>query len=338
MTQTGGYMNIKRFFLFLFVSIALMSLSACGDKPNDSAPAVPNEYDLGDGYKLYDLIPSFVAYAEAAANKSDSIKNLLWDSLLEKKYFDFFNQVIYRNLQGTDRDNYKSTIIKYFWSTIVPQRINTLRMLDEVAVKKILASRLTFKQKFPGFKPDCDYYQTVSFSFNGKAVDLNGKTVLAIGLENFISGDIQLDFTIAHEQFHLYHFGKGFSPSGGLYRGIWSEGMATRAQLEIYPGNYSYSQMLNFPQSKVQEIISKWDTLIKDVQINLFTTDQTIKRAYLGSEYNTLGIPPACGYQIGLRLVMKLMQDGNSFSDMTSWTAEQVQVKMQEVLPNLKSN
>jgi hypothetical protein len=241
-------------------------------------------------------------------------------------------------LQGSERESYKNGIIAIFWSDIVPQKINTLKQYYPEAVKKMIDGKSLFKTKFADFNPQCDYYLTVSFSFYGKAVDLNGKTVLAIGLENFMPGTINLDFTIAHEQYHLHHFAKGFSIQGGLYRGIWAEGMATYAQIFIYPGNYQYTEILEFPGSRIDDIVYNFSNLKQNLQENLFSTDQTIKRAWLGAEDNNLGIPPACGYYFGLRLVMTLLEQGNAFEEMTLWTAEQALAKIQETLPGLKAN
>jgi len=319
--------------LFHLALSLLIFVSACSEgtnTPNDNS----NVYDLGDGYKLYNLIPDFIKYAEDGAAKTSSEKIELWNTSLEQKYKDFFDQVIYRGYTGTERENYKLMIIDDFWSNIVLNRLNSLKTLSPKAVDKILKGRTNFKAIFPDFNPECDYYLTVSFSFYGKAATINNKQALAIGLEYF-EDNIQLDFTIAHEQFHLYHFDKGFSPQGGLYRGLWTEGMASRAQSEIFPGTYSYKDILNFSTSRVNEIQNKWNFLISDVQSNIFSSDQDIKRAYLGAEDNNLGIPPGSGYYIGLRLVEELIKKGNSFKEMTSWTSDKVQQVMLEELPNL---
>ena len=326
--------NALSFALILLLSVLL---SDCSSNPNNPVTNNKTDYDLGDGYKLYDLIPVFISYAETGANKNQSERLTLWNTMLEQKYPDFFNQVIYKNLTDAERDNYKNFIMNQFWQNIVPQQLNTLRMLDQVAAKKIIDSRVTFKTIFPDFKPNCNYYQTISFSFTGKAVNLNEKLILVFGLENFVSGDIQLDFTIANQQFRYYHATKGFYSSGELYQSIWTAGMAARAQVLIYPGNYTYSQVLNFPQSRVEDIIVKWDTLVKNLQTNIFSTDSTVNKAFLVTDNNTLGIPPACGYYLGLRIVMKLLEDGNNFTDMVGWTTDQVQAKMQEVLSLIKS-
>ena len=318
--------------------ILIVPIFACS---SDDAPVPPDtsdpvtEYDLGDGHKLHDLIPDFLAYAEQAAQGSQQTRVSLWDSMLEAKWTDFFNQVLYRKLQGTERENHKTAIINEFWDSIVPDTLDALRRTHAAAVQKILGGRAQFTEKFPSFAPGCDYYLTVAFSFHGKADDVSGATVLAVGLEHFTALDKQLDFVIAHEQYHLHHFAQGFSAQGGLYRGIWTEGMATYAQLFIYPGNHTYSELLGFPGSRIDEIVRRFDELKMDVEKNIFTTDQTIKRAYLGAEDNTLGIPPACGYYIGLRIVMTLLARGETFDEMGSWTSDRVQTEMLSVLPTL---
>jgi hypothetical protein len=318
--------------------ILMLPVLACS---SDDAPVPPDTndpvtaYDLGDGHKLYDLIPDFLAYAEQAAQGSEQTRAALWNSMLEAKWEDFFNQVLYRDLQGTERENHKTAIIDEFWNTIVPDTLDALRRTHAAAAQKILSGRTRFTAKFPSFAPGCDYYLTVAFSFHGKADDVNGTTVLAVGLEHFTALDKQLDFVIAHEQYHLYHFGLGFSAQGGLYRGLWTEGLATYAQLYIHPGSHTYSELLGFPGSRIDEIVRRFDELKADVTNNIFTTDQAIKRAYLGAEDNTLGIPPACGYYIGLRIVMTLLERGETFDAMASWTSDRVQTEMLSVLPSL---
>lgn len=331
---------MKTHLLFIWVLIITITLGAnsCSNSSSPSDPVSANIYDLDGKNKLYDLVPDFIAYAQLAADSNEISRTMLWDSMLEEKWLSFFNSIIYRGLTGQEKEKYKDDIIQLFWDDVVPNKISNLKQYDPIAVQKILSGRNQFKNKFSDFEPDCDYYLTVSFSFNGKAADLNGKTVFAIGLENFKQGNMQLDFTIAHEQYHLYHFGKGFSPSGGLYRGIWTEGMATYSQLFIYPGNYSYSDLLGFSGSRIDEIVNKFDFLKNDLMKNIYSSDQAIKRAYLGEEDNDLGIPPASGYYLGLRIVLTLMEEGNTFEDMTLWTAETVQIKMNEVLPDLIAN
>ncbi len=319
------------------VLYSLLLLFACGNSTGNG-PDNGNQTDMGDGYKLYNIVPDFIGYAEKGGSQGEEQRNALWDSMLEAKYEDFFRQVIYRNKTGNDMEQYKASIIGTFRSDIVPNRLTGLKSMHSKAVRQILDGRSLFKKKFTDFNPQCDFYLTVSFSFNGKAVELNGKTVFAVGLENFGPDGPQLDFTIAHELYHLYHFSKNFSPSGSLYRAIWAEGMATYAQIVFYPGNYTYSQYLNFTGSRTDEIVNKFEMLKSDVITNIYSNDEAVKRAYLGMEDNSLGIPPGAGYYIGLRIVMKLIEEGFTFEAMTLWDADKAAVEMVRVLPGLTAN
>lgn len=323
--------------LYCYVLLFVLSLVVSCDSSTGTSD-ITEITSLGDGYNIYNLIPDFLFYAEKGSCYTCNNRVKFWNTLLESKYPDFFNQVIYRNKQGEDRESYKSTLIDSFWNDVVPNKLTDLRKLNQSIVQKILDSRKKFKEKFISFNPQCDHYVTVSFSFNGKAVELNGKTVFAIGLENFRQGEPYLDFTIFHELYHLHHFSAGFSTSGALYRGIWAEGMASYAQVFFCPGSYTYSQYLNFTGERIDEIVNNFDNLRNDVIKNIYNNDETVKRAYLGMEDNSLGVPPGAGYYFGLRIVLALLGKGYTFEEMTLWNAEKAAQMMNLVLPGLTAS
>ena len=198
----------------------------------------------------------------------------------------------------------------------------------------MLDGRDAFKAEYPDFNPLADYYLTVAFSFHGKAVEVAGQPALALGLENFLEEGPTLDITIAHEHFHLYHF-QTFSASGGLYRGVWSEGMAVYGSTEVLPG-YRLSQYLGFPGSRIDSMYDLFSDLAINIRNNLSTTDQTLKRAYLGVEENETWIPPGSGYYIGFYLVDALVNEGNTVAEMARWDADTVYREMERVLLTLE--
>jgi uncharacterized protein YjaZ len=178
-----------------------------------------------------------------------------------------------------------------------------------------------------------DYYLTVSFSFNGKVVDVRGSNVLAIGLEKFTPDSPELPMTIAHEQFHLYHL-SGFSTQGALYRSVWEEGLATYASALVVPG-YRLSQYLGFSVNRMNEIADNFSQLCAKLLEEMSSTDPSMKRAFLGAEENDLGIPPACGYYLGFILVQKLTEQ-YSLEELAGWDADRVYQEMQNTLPLLQ--
>ncbi|MEW6264856.1 MAG: DUF2268 domain-containing putative Zn-dependent protease [Thermodesulfobacteriota bacterium] len=286
-----------------------------------------------DGHKLFDLVPAFIEYAEKGLKADGTSRRAWWEAKVESVHPEFFNQVIYRSFKGQARERFKQEIINQFWNQTV-EKMDEVRTLDQDIARKVLESRKVFKKNFPDFNPDCDYYVTISFSFHGKAVELNGRTILALGLENFSPGGPELDMILAHEQFHLHHF-RAFSVSGGLYRGVWAEGLATVASEKLVPG-HRFSQYLGFTGRRMNEIHERYQDLVKDLGKNIDSTDPAVKRAYLGMEDNQLGVPPGAGYYLGENIVQVLMKQGHGLGEMARWEAEKVRRKMWEVLPALK--
>ena len=168
-----------------------------------------------------------------------------------------------------------------------------------------------FRKRFPGFKADTDFYVTISFSFNGKVVNIGTKNVFALGLEAFKSTDplLQAEITIAHELFHLYHF-QFFSTRGGLYRTLWAEGLAVYASAVLVPG-HRYSTYLAFSPKKVDRCGALLGKLAAELGRHMDGKDHRIERLYFGAEPNDTWVPPEAGYYVGLVLVQSLAKQAD---------------------------
>ena len=308
---------------------AMMAAWVC--VPERAAATSPmSVHPLPDGHSLYNLVDLFLRYAEAGQGKDDHQKAVLWDRMIQSRHPDFFNQVIYRNMTGTQRARYKKMVIHRFWEEIRP-KLDALKASNRDAVRRLISGREKFNSRFPNFDPQCDYYLTVSFSFHGKVVDLNGRNILAIGLENFAPNSPELDITIAHEQFHLHHF-KTFSASGGLYRGVWAEGLAVYASEVLVPG-HRRRQYLGFSIQRMNEIYDSFDRLKAELLKNLGNSDKRVKRAWLGMEDNRLNVPPGAGYYLGEQLIHFLVQNGRSIQELTSMESDRVFQTMRAAIP-----
>ena len=293
------------------------------------APTVP----LGDGHVLIDLADSFIRYGKAARAKDAAGRSELWDRMLEAQYPDFFTHVIYRKKQGDDRARFKASVIDQFWNEVEP-RLATLEAVNAIAAQRVIAGRAAFTKAFPDFDPQCDFYLTVAFSFKGKVVDVDGTNVFALGLEGFESSGPELDLTIAHEQFHLHHF-RTFSASGGLYRGVWTEGLASYAAAVLVPRT-KMSEVLGLEGEVITKMSDLFAELVADVGKNMDSSDERLKRAYLGMEPNDSWVPPGAGYYVGLVLVMKLAAT-NDLATMAGWDADTVYKTMKQTLPTLQA-
>jgi uncharacterized protein YjaZ len=183
-----------------------------------------------------------------------------------------------------------------FWREVAP-RCDELVKLAERAQRRIPQVLAEFKRHLPGFRPATDFYLTISFSFQGKVLDVGGRRVLALGLESFKS-DLQLSITVAHELFHLFHF-ETFSAKGGLYRSLWAEGLAVYASAVVVPG-YRRSAYLGFDVKKMNRCHELLPRLAADLRRHLGDSRHGRKRLYFGAEDNDTWIPPEAGYYVGL--------------------------------------
>ena len=284
---------MKRCWIFpcLLLCLAwLFPLSAAASTPAD--------------YRVINMIDDFLAYYDAVHEKSDREKSTAWEDMLENKYPQFFRDAIYRRKTGADRDRYKESCIARFWREIAPE-IEAIAALNQGVNDRVHRVVNDFRGHFPGFKPRTDFYITISFSFRGKAVTVGGKDVLAIGLESFLdSPETQLEITLAHELFHLYHF-QFFSAGGGLYRTLWAEGLAVYASAMVVPG-HRRSTYLGFPVEKMNRCHELLPQLAADLRKNLGRNDHRLKRIYFGAEPNNTRVPPEAGYYVGLLVVEDL--------------------------------
>ncbi len=285
-------------------------------------------------YKIIDIAADFVSYHEKCKDLGGGERKAQWDRMLETKHPDFFQEVIYRKKTGSDRDKFKEWCIETFWTEVAP-KMPTVRKLHLTAADTIREVVNSFQKKFPDFRPSTDFYLTISFSFRGKVVDVKGKDVFAIGLENFQPGQPQLRITIAHELFHLYHF-QFFSASGGLYRSLWAEGLASYASAIVVQG-HRFSQYLGFPGEKMNRCEELLPTMAKELLREMGNNDQRIKRIYFGAEPNDTEIPPEGGYYVGFLIVQSLAKN-NSLADLARMKPDDVFATLRRELANLSES
>jgi hypothetical protein len=224
--------------------------------------------------------------------------------MLEGKHPLFFRDAIYRGKKGAERDRYKQVCIRSFWDEVAP-RMGEISRLNSGLENEIHLLVADFQKHFSDFSATTDIYITISFSFRGKALPVDNRTVIAIGLEAFHEGDEhQMRITLAHEMFHLYHF-RFFQPGGGLYRALWTEGLATYASAVVVPG-HRRSTYLGFAVEKMNRCHDLLPLLAGDLKKNLGQNDHRLKRIYFGAEPNDTRVPPEAGYYVGLLIIEKL--------------------------------
>ncbi len=269
--------------------------------------AAPYPAAAREGYRIVNVVDDFMAYHRAAKDGSERQRAALWDSMVEAAHRAFFDDAVYRRKKGPERERYKAYCRRTFWEEIAPE-MDFFRGLNRNIGATMDRVVLDFRKHLPEFKPDTDFYVTFSFSFRGKAVGVGGRDVLALGMESFrdfgSKAENQIRITLAHEMFHLFHF-RFFSASGGLYRPLWAEGLATYASAVVVPG-FRSSAYLGFSGTKMNRCHDLLPQLAADLKKNMGRNDRRLARLYFGAEANQTKVPPEAGYYVGLLIAERL--------------------------------
>lgn len=287
-----------------------------------------------DSYRVVNVVNDFLAYHRAAVSADWSEKVSKWDSMLENRHPDFFQDALYRRKRGEDRERYKLNCIERFWKEISP-RMDEITRLNGGMEEQIDGTMQEFRKHLSDFDPRTDFFVTISFSFRGKAVTVRDREVLAIGLEHLLDSEVgQIQITLAHELFHLYHF-QSFSAGGGLYRSLWAEGLAAYASAVVAPG-LRRSAYLGFPAEKMNRCYDLLPLLAADLKKNMGGNDHRLQRIYFGAEPNDTQVPPEAGYYVGFLIAENLSRE-YSLGELARMPADRVYGLVEKELTRLKN-
>jgi hypothetical protein len=298
---------------------SLASLAVCGLALSSAAQTISPTGP--SAYRIVNVTDDFVAYYRECLGLDPACRTAGWEKFVESRHPQFIEEAVYRGKGGAEKERYKQDCIRRFWDEIAP-RIPQISELDfgiETRVHEIVRR---FRRHLPDFEPRTDFYLTISFSFKGKVLPVNGRDVLAIGMEAFQPSEIhQFEITLAHELFHLYHFGR-FSASGALYRALWTEGLATYASAVVAPG-HRRSVYLGFSPAKMNRCDELLPLMAADFRRHMGEYDPRLSRIYFGAEPNDTQVPPEAGYYLGLRIAEKLARE-NPLDELAKKPAAQV--------------
>lgn len=285
-----------------------------GMMPFPMMPAVP-------AWRILNVADDFLRYHDTCKAMLPIARAASWDAMLERKHPALFNDAIYRKKQGAERARFKQWCIDSFWKDVAP-KIEAIRTLNGTVPRQVTETVAAFQKAFPDYTPSTDFYVTVSFTFRGKVVDVGGKNVFGIGLDRLDPAKpLEVPVTIAHELFHLYHFAT-FRPSGGLYRTLWAEGLATYASAVVVPGHHD-STYLGFPGEKMNRCAALLPAMARELKAKMGGSDPRLQRIYFGAEANDTQIPPEAGYYVGLQIARRLAA-AHSLRDLARMDAKAV--------------
>ena len=233
-------------FKKLITGIALIFLMANASLASSNPPSYQSVLErLLDNHRVINIVDDFLLFWDQAKDKTPAVQRKLWKRMVENKYPDYFDRAVYR----TTDPKIRQAMLDEFLIR-VPSQVEQIREfnknISDLGASPLLEAVIFFKARFREYQQQHDIYIGLSmFRFDGaiRAVqnDAGVPDTLCLGAEVLSSYDTeQIKIAVAHEFFHLYHFGFLFqdpllSEFRMAHMPLMIEGMAIAGAEEVFP-------------------------------------------------------------------------------------------------------
>ncbi len=323
-------------FKKITLTVALVAL--LGNVP--AAYARPDwarfEQTLLEGHKVVNVLDDFFLFWEQAKGKSPRRQRRLWQRMVESKHQDYFDRAVYRDASEEER----RFLLDMFLAR-VPDQIDQLRDLN-LRIKDIVVETLAhFKLRFQDYRQRTDIYIGLSlYRFDGSVRPVANAEglpdTLCLGAEMLAAYPVeQLQVAVAHEFFHLYHFGYLFAdPDRSELRTphlpLIVEGMAVAGSEALFP----YRPQTLYLHFSDEELARQQQELVGNCQqfLELIRDDAPPERYEQWFTNASLEeLPPRGGYLLGYEVTKRLLA-GLSLEEMVRMTPAQLREHVEEQL------
>ncbi len=203
---------------------------------------------LLDNQHVINVVDDFLIFWDQAKDKSPNTQRRMWKRLVENKHRDYFDRAVYR----TSDPNARRAMLDEFLIR-VPSQVEAIREFNrsiaDVSTSPLIEAVIFFKMRFREYRQQRDIYIGLSlFHFDGAVRPVQNEAgvpdTLCLGAEVLSSYTReQIKIAVAHEFFHLYHFGFLFQQpeqvSPAEFRTahipLMIEGMAAAGAEEVFP-------------------------------------------------------------------------------------------------------
>jgi hypothetical protein len=236
--------SFKRTIVAICLILCCAQAPLAGSKP----PSLQSVLErLLDNHRVINIVDDFLVFWDQAYDKTPGVQRRLWKRLVENKHRDYFDRAVYRT---TDPKARRALLDEFLIR--VPSQVEAIRQfnksISDLSTSPLLEAVIFFKVRFREYQQRQDIYIGLSmFRFDGavRAVqnDEGVPDTLCLGAEVLSSYTReQARIAIAHEFFHLYHFGFLFQQTQNLpsdFRAahvpLMIEGMAAAGAEEVFP-------------------------------------------------------------------------------------------------------
>lgn len=271
---------------------------------------------LLDGHKVVNVVDDFLAFWEQARGKRPRRQRRLWMQMVESRHRDYFDRAVYRT---TDEQQRRVMLDQFLIR--VPEQIEAIREFNKSLAglrgNPLVETLLYFKGRFQEYRHQRDIYVGLSlFRFDGSVRPVQNDSGIPDTL--CLAADVlssytpeQIRIAIAHEFFHLYHFGFLFQqPSLAQFRTahmpLMIEGMAVAGAEEVFP--YQPNPLyLSFSEREL--ILQREDLVFNSEQFLKLIKDDAPPEKY--EQWFTAGAtgetPSRGGYLLGYEVTRRVL-------------------------------
>jgi hypothetical protein len=211
---------------------------------------------LLDNHKAVNVVDDFLFFWERAKGRPLRIQRRLWIRMVERPHAEFFERAVYRNASAAERRQMLNRFL-----LLVPDHIDGIRAFNDNVYDALTQAIIFFKVRFPDYKHQHDLYIGLGlFRFDGsvRALDNDEGIPDTLCLAADLLADYspeELQITLAHEFFHLYHFEYLFEHASldelrTPHAPLMIEGMAIVGSQQVYSST-NIPRLLHFSRSQL---------------------------------------------------------------------------------------
>jgi len=310
--------SFKRIIFAVCAFLLLAPASLANSNPN------PVSYQsilerLLDNQHVVNIVDDFLVFWDQAKDKTPGRQRKLWKRLVESKHQEYFDRAVYR----TSDPKVRRAMLDEFLIR-VPSQVEDIRefnkAITDVGTSPLIEVAIFFKMRFREYHQQRDIYIGLSmFRFDGAVRAVQNEAgvpdTLCLGAE-VLSGYSreQIRIAIAHEFFHLYHFGYLFEQPDGLsiydfrtaHIPLMIEGMAIVGAEEVFP----YEPLERYLHFATDQLASQERDLSQNAgQFLELIREQATPDQYEGWFTNSQSgeAPQRGGYLLGYEVARRVM-------------------------------
>jgi len=274
---------------------------------------------LLDNHHVINIVDDFLTFWDQAKDKTPRVQRRLWKRLVESQHQDYFDRAVYRT---TDPKARRALLDEFLIR--VPSQVEAIREFNhtmfDVRASPFLDAVISFKVRFREYQQQRDIYVGLSmFRFDGAVRPVQNEEgvpdTLCLGAEVLSSySREQIRIAIAHEFFHLYHFGFLFQHPEQVsppefrtaHIPLMIEGMAAAGVEEVFPYE-SREAYLHFTKDEItvqqQELVQNAWQFLDLIRAGAPPEEyeQWFTKSHLGEA------PPRGGYLLGYEVSKRVL-------------------------------